>query len=159
MKKRGFIFSLDSFFAIILFVVVLVTIYTFFIRFSPSEQQYYISEDLLNLYSNIKIEDLDLNKYPNINSLIENNKLNDTSISIVEIVSTLKINSEVYNDIDYITSAESIITDLSQGLFTEEYDFSLYLGNTKVYGEEPLDIVNLLARQRLVIGEKKLEGI
>jgi hypothetical protein len=73
MKKKGFIFSMDAFFAIALFVLVTVGVYAYFINFYSLQQQWYMSEDLMNTFSRTKIEELDLVSgiYPEIESIKE----------------------------------------------------------------------------------------
>lgn len=156
MEKRGFFFSLDSFLAIILFTVVLVMIYIFFIQFSPLQQQYYFSEDLLTVFSNVEIQDLDINidnpelsKYPRISDLVANKKINDTTVTLLEQIATFYIE-------DDIDSATVMVDDLSTDLFKEQYGVALDIGGEEVYSQQTEDVVSLLARQRLIIGKRKL---
>ena len=47
--KKGIIFSMDAFFAILLFVMITIGIYGYFISFYSLQQQWYMSEDLMTI--------------------------------------------------------------------------------------------------------------
>ena len=67
--KKGFIFSFDSFLALIIFTLFTLLIYLFFVFSSPTTQQYYFSEDMLNVLQNVKISELQ-SSYPQINQMV-----------------------------------------------------------------------------------------
>jgi membrane protein insertase Oxa1/YidC/SpoIIIJ len=88
--KKGFVFSFDSFLALTIFVLFIILIYFFFISSTPATQQYYFSEDMLNVMSNVKIDELNLERYPEIKTLVQDNKINPSSTIMEELI-TLKL--------------------------------------------------------------------
>ena len=90
--KKGFFFSLDAFMALSLFVLILISMYLFFINSSDLNQQYYFSEDLFDVFSNIKLEELELVKYPQIIMLSLGGGINNSNLSLSEIIVDFSIN-------------------------------------------------------------------
>ena len=58
--KKGFFFSLDAFFAIMIFTLILVSIYGYFVNTQELRQQYFYSEDILNIFTNTRMENLQI---------------------------------------------------------------------------------------------------
>ena len=133
--KKGFIFSLDSFFAIILFTLVIFLIYVFSINSFGLNQQYFFSEDLLTTLSNVKISELDLSNYP------------DTEATIVEQIVNFQLNDDQ-------ESSNLFIDDIFIKVADESLKTAIFIGNVKIYGADPENVKNLLSRTRLAIGKK-----
>ena len=68
--RKGFFFSMDSFMALSMFVIILVSMYVFFISVKSLDQQYYISEDLFDVFSEVEINELEYSNYPYVSNLI-----------------------------------------------------------------------------------------
>ena len=154
MVKKGFFFSLDAFFAILIFTLVLVSVYGYFINTQELKQQYFFSEDLFDIFINTRMNELG-GTYPEINELynsevdeIRNNM--DYTLTIMEQIITLKnINTEETD-----MAAESIIGNLTENLFDDRYGFSFDV-NGLIYNEGQ-DPNSLVARQRFVSGFKPI---
>ena len=84
MKKNGFFFSMDAFLALILFGTFLALIYSYYVGNPKLDQPFYFSEDVLDVFSNVKINELDLNQYPEITKLINNNIITNQDKTIFE---------------------------------------------------------------------------
>lgn len=145
--KKAFIFSMDAFFAIILFIFVIFIIYTFSLQFTNLNQQYFFSEDLLTDLSNVKINDLDLNNYPKINQLINEGKINNTDVSLVEQIVTFELNNDN-------GASNMIINDILSKIGSEKFKSIIYVGSYGVYGNEPENSANIISRTRLSLGRK-----
>ncbi|AJF62233.1 MAG: hypothetical protein QT11_C0001G0075 [archaeon GW2011_AR20] len=145
--KKGFIFSLDSFFAIILFTLVIFLIYVFSINSFGLNQQYFFSEDLLTTLSNVKISELDLSNYPDINSMVSSGKINYTEATIVEQIVNFQLNDDQ-------ESSNLFIDDIFIKVADESLKTAIFIGNVKIYGADPENVKNLLSRTRLAIGKK-----
>ena len=141
--KKGFFFSMDAFFSILLFTIVIALIYLFFISFTSLQQQYIFADDLLTLLNRIKINELDLSKYPGISSLSIGNK----NVTIVEQV-------VIFQDQSNQNAIDIIIDDLTSGL-KGNYKFSLDIGNSIAYGTSSSNITNLVARSRITVAKKQ----
>ena len=145
--KKAFIFSMDAFLAIILFIFVIFIIYTFSLQFTNLNQQYFFSEDLLTDLSNVKINDLDLNNYPGINQLITSGKINNTDISLVEQIVTFKLNNDD-------GASNIIISNILSKIGSEKFKSAIYIGSYGVYGNGPENSANIISRTRLSLGRK-----
>ena len=144
--KRAFIFSMDAFLAIILFVLVIFLIYTFSISLSGLNQQYFFSDVLLTTLSEIKINELDLNSYPRINQLIIDGKIKDTDIKLVEQMVILESRGD-HASASMIT--EDIINKINQNM-----NAAVYVGDIKLYGNDPGNVTNIITRARLAVGRR-----
>lgn len=143
--KKGFIFSTDAFLAIVLFVLIIFLVYTFSVSLSGLNQQYFFSDDLLTVLSTVKINELDLEKYDKINSLIPD-KIKDTDVTLAEQIVTF------YQDNDK-DSNEKIISDVLDKL-NKDIKSAIYIEQTSVYGNAPSDIDNIISRLRLAVGKR-----
>ena len=141
--KKGFFFSLDAFMALSLFVLILISMYLFFINSSDLNQQYYFSEDLFDVFSNIKLEELELVKYPQIIMLSLGGGINNSNLSLSEIIVDFSINGNS-------ESASILIEDLTEGLVPARFGISFEL-EEEIFsrGEERQALV---ARSRLLSG-------
>lgn len=137
--KKGFFFSMDAFFAILLFTLVITLIYLFFIAFSSLQQQYVFADDLLTLLDRTKISELDLTKYPGIASL----NIKDKDVTIIEQVVTYYNQSNFY-------AINMTLDDLTLSL-KGNYKFSLDIGGALAYGNQSSGVSNLVARSRVSI--------
>ena len=118
--KKGFFFSLDGFMAITLFILILVSMYLFFINSRSLDQQYYFSEDLFDVFSDVKISELDYSTYGTVFDFIVDRKINDTDLTISEqiIDFALAENNE---------DAAAFIQDLTNGLFDNRFGVAFEL--------------------------------
>jgi len=150
MKKRGkkgFFFSLDGFFALILFGLFLAMIYSYFVSEPRLEQPFYFSEDVLDVFSNVKINELELSQYPKITNLITTGKITNQEKTIFEVL--VDFNSQDPKD---TASSNDVIDDLMQGIIPEQYGFGVDFSGTEVYETPGKEKINVIARQRLVLG-------
>jgi|SRR3989338_8232883 len=146
--KKGFIFSFDSFLALIIFTLFTLLIYLFFVFSSPATQQYYFSEDMLNVLQNVKISELQ-DSYPEINQMVIDGRIKDTEINILEQMLTF----ELENKRD---DACILFNETTNNLLPESYKISFDLSTTTICGEQAADAVNLISRNRLAIGRRSL---
>jgi len=72
-QKKGVIFSLDAFMAVGIFLIAAVSIYVFVLSSGNLKQQYYISNDILNIMQDIKVYELSATKYPELAIVLINN--------------------------------------------------------------------------------------
>jgi len=144
MKKRGFFFSMDAFLALLLFAVVLSLIYSFFISVPRLDQPFYFSEDVLDVFSKVKIKDLDLNQYPGIESMVNDGTISNTDKTLFEILAELQLSGNG-------AGSQSLIEDILIGIIPDQYGFGIDFGDTEIYTKDDREIISLIARQRLVI--------
>lgn len=152
LKKKGFFFSIDAFMAILIFTVMIVSIYGYFINIHELRQQYFYSEDLLDIFINTHMNELDLSltNYPSIFALYSDNNDEvldnmDPSLTIMEQIVTLRNN----NTAGASVAATTIVTNLTTDLLGSKYGFSFDLGRDEIYGTEK-NITSSVARQRFV---------
>ncbi len=144
--KKGFIFSFDSFLALIIFTLFTILIYIFFIFSSPTTQQYYFSEDILNTLNSVKISDLDLNYYPNIQTMVTDGGIHDTSSTILEQMLSFELQ-------DKSDDACTVFTDVTKNLLPEGYKIGFDLTSGDICGEVIDQTINLISRNRIAIGK------
>lgn len=147
--KKGFIFSTDAFFAIILFILVVFLIYSSSVSYPGLSQQYFFSDDLLISISEVKISELNPANYNKINDMIANGKIEDVNIPVIEQIIIFQQNGDTQSAMDLTNDIISKIT--SQSLKT-----AVYVGdNPPIYGQDPsADVNNILTRTRLAIGKQ-----
>lgn len=178
-NKSGFFFSLDSFMGLILFILTLTLVYSFFIASHSLQQEFFISEDFLNVFTNVRVGDLDTARYPGIQCLISNKKIDDTSLSIIDETSIL-YDKDILNEPDTIytkyfltdltnqnpsSTVTPIPTDLTsppcselpkdKGLIPVQYDIDVLVDlnnpDLSVFGKTGSDkSASIITRQRLV---------
>ena len=146
--KKGFIFSFDSFLALIIFTLFTLLIYLFFVFSSPATQQYYFSEDMLNVLQNVKISELQ-DSYPEINQMVIDGRIRDPEINILEQMLTFELDNKR-------DDACILFDETTNNLLPESYKISFDLSTTTICGEQIADAVNLISRNRLAIGRRSL---
>lgn len=146
--KKGFIFSMDAFLAVILFVLVVFLIYTFSISLSGLNQQYFFSDDVLTALDKNKISELNLANYPNIDQLVKGGKIRDLDVTLVEQIVTFQLENDE-------TSARLITEDIINKIKSQDIETAVYIASPQpLYGQDPINIDNILARTKLAVGKK-----
>jgi uncharacterized ion transporter superfamily protein YfcC len=149
--KKGFFFSIDAFFALILFVLIIMAIYTFFINVGSLRQQYYFSEDLFNVMNNVKIRELDETSYTEMVNLAE---LND-NMTIMEQIVTYQLNDSCVECID---DAKLLAGMIIGGLIDKQYGASLDIQGNRLWpSSTPESGTNIVVRQRISSGQVQIE--
>ena len=128
LNKKGIFFTMDAFMGLSLFILILVTLYIFFISAGTLEQQYYISEDFFDVFSNIKFDELDTEKYDGVFALLVEGKINNTDYTLSEQIIIL---SSEGND----ANASLLVGDFTEGLLDERFGFSFELED-EIYARE-----------------------
>jgi len=141
--KKGFFFSLDGFMAITLFILILVSMYLFFINSRSLDQQYYFSEDLFDVFSDVKISELDYSTYGTVFDFIVDRKINDTDLTISEQIIDFALAEN--ND-----DAAALIQDITNGLFDNRFGVAFELQD-EIYSTAS-ERNALVARRRLLSG-------
>lgn len=156
--KKGFIFSFDSFLALIMFTLFTLLIYIFFIFAIPTTQQYYFAEDLINVLNGVKINELDLSAYLTINNMINDKKITDTSLTIMQQIITLKEQSEITIDISDDKYACDVFEDIAKDKIkpSASYGIGLNLGSSNICEEVLNPKINIITRSRTSIGKVKI---
>jgi len=148
MQKRGFIFSYDSFLALIMFVLITLLIYFFFIYSVPTTQQYFFSEDLVNVLGSVKISELQEN-YPEVNEMIADGRIKNTDSTVIEQMSTFVLENNC-DDARYLFNA------VKRNLLPEQYEASFGIGSGRSAQDcgKSLseDLINIVSRNRISVG-------
>ncbi len=144
--KKGFIFSFDSFLALIIFTLFTVLIYFFFVFSSPTTQQYYFSEDLINVIDNVKVSEI--SGYPEVQAMINDGRIKDPSLTIMEQVLTFQLDQD-------ITSACELFNITKKNLLPDGFEASFDLSSGSTCGGEISQATNLISRNRIAVGRKQ----
>lgn len=146
--KKGFFFSLDAFFALILFGLFLALIYSSFFTSPRLEQPFYFSEDVLDVLSKVRIRELDLAQYPGIANQINTQVITNTDKTVFEVL--VELNQKVPPD---TANIEVLLDDLIKEVVPVQYGLGLDFSGTQVYVNDlAKEKTNVVARQRLVLG-------
>ena len=141
--RKGFFFSMDSFMALSMFVIILVSMYVFFISVKSLDQQYYISEDLFDVFSEVEINELEYSNYPYVSNLIAKGAINNTELTISEQIIEFGLNEDYQN-------ASILIEDITGGLLPSQFGLSFELNN-EIYSRGQVRTA-LVSRSRLLTG-------
>ncbi len=142
--KKGFFFSLDAFFAIMIFTLILVSIYGYFVNTQELRQQYFYSEDLLDIFINTKMSEIDIVEInnENLNQLNQWNMINPDFTIMEQVV--------YFNDKGYSNYSQWIVNNLTSDLLSDRYGFSFDVQGL-IYAREG-NATSLVSRQRFVSG-------
>jgi|SRR3989344_2996768 len=143
---KGFFFSIDSIFALMLFGFVLANIYSFFLVSQSANQQFYFSEDVLDIFSNVKINELDLTKYTVVQTMISDGRIKNLDITLLDQVVLFR-----EKEGEASTNAQIFVQDVTKGLIPEQYGFSVDV-NGEVF-KKSKEVTTLISRERLTFGE------
>jgi len=133
---------MDAFLAIVLFVFVLFLIYIFSLQSTNINQEYLLSNDILTLFSNLKIGELNMTNYTNVNKLISKGIINDTNVTISQQIIVFQLNGDQVN-------LNIFIGDIINKTINNNLKIAVYLNETKIYGDNP-NKENILSRRRLI---------
>lgn len=134
---------MDAFFAIMIFTMVLVSVYGYFVSTNELRQQYYFSEDLLDLFTKIKMSELnEVDTHPDLSRLKQWGLIND-DLTVTDQVIYLKNKG-------YSNYSEWIVNNLTSGLLSERYGLSFDIQGL-IYEREN-EVNALVSRQRFVSG-------
>ena len=140
--KKCFFFSLDAFFAVLMFSIILVSIYSFFINTQELRQQYFYSEDILDILVNTKMDELLLLQNPDyqIQSLDQQELINH-ELTIMEQISVFQNQGNSFY-------SEIIFQNLTHDFLGEKYGVEFSLEGL-IYGSDK-NATALVSRQRFV---------
>jgi hypothetical protein len=147
--KKAFFFSLDAFFAVIIFTLILVSVYGYFINVQELRQQYFYSEDVLDIFINTKMSDLGNGGPLDTNEnlvLLDNYGLIDYDMTIMEQITFL-------NNKGYVNYSQWIFYNLTSDFFGEKYGTSFDVGFESIF-ESQKNITALVSRQRYISGSE-----
>lgn len=134
---------MDAFFAIMIFTMVLVSVYGYFVSTNELRQQYYFSEDLLDLFTKIKMSEMnEVDTHPDLSRLKQWDLIND-DLTVTDQVIYLKNKG-------YSNYSEWIVNNLTSGLLSERYGLSFDIQGL-IYEREN-EVNALVSRQRFVSG-------
>lgn len=142
--KKGFFFSLDAFFAIMIFTLILVSVYGYFINTHELRQQYFYSEDILNIFTKTKMNEINIDAIGNEN-LISLRDWNLIDYDLIVIEQVISFKNKGYNNY-----SEWIVNNLTSDLLSKRYGFSFDIEGL-VY-ERKVNVTALVSRNRFVSG-------
>ena len=142
--KKGFFFSLDAFFAIMIFTLVLVSVYGYFVNTQELRQQYFYSEDLLDLFIKTKMSEINIAEInnENLNQLNQWNMINPDFTIMEQVV--------YFNDKGYLNYSQWVVNNMTSDLLSDRYGFSFDVQGL-IYAREG-SATSLVSRQRFVSG-------
>ena len=142
--KKGFFFSLDAFFAVIIFTLILVSVYSFFINTQELRQQYFYSEDILNIFTNKRMENLQIvDTYPDLIELKQYGLIQN--LTIIEEISYLQSKG-------YTNYSQRIFYNLTHDFLGDRYGVEFDIDGL-VYKSDK-NATALVARQRYFSGSE-----
>ena len=129
-KKRGFFFILDAVLGLTVLVIGIFLVTSSYVNAPQPVQVSLLSDDLMNLFSNNKIKELN-NPYAGIGGeLWTQGIITDADNSLLQQI------GEFYakNNLD---TAESFIKNVSKGIMPEQFMYEVWVNNTLMYPKNP----------------------
>ncbi len=142
LRKKGFFFTLDAFFAVVLLVTGMILLSKFTFQEINTEQIDTISKDVLVAFSELKVG--------NINNSWIQNEINSSSITSVD-NSILEQIGE-YWATGELAKAEYLAQLMSANLIPSKYGFSIVIDGTTIYNRTISKTRDLVSAQRMVSG-------
>jgi len=149
--KKGYFFTLDALFGIILIGMALVLTSKYYISEIEQPQLNYYSYDLINSLSNIKITEVD---DPYVAYLISQGEIINYNNSIIEQIGEF-----------YVLNKTGLATNLShivfENLIPDKYGFEIVIESDTIYYNDSISPLNteLVSSRRLISGIEKFKPI
>ena len=143
--KKAFFFSMDAFFAVIIFTLILVSVYSYFISTQELRQQYFYSEDMFDLFINTRVGELkQFDEHINLQQLRQWNLIEE-NLTVMEQISK-------FQNLGYTNYSQWVFYNLTSDFFGAKYGVEFNLEGL-IYGSEK-NATALVSRQRFVSGFK-----
>lgn len=149
-QKKAIFFSIDALFAsIIIISAIVMLIDTSYIQKYEEKDMSYATIDLINSFSNIKINEIN-NTY--VKDLIANGIINNTENTIIEQIGEFY----VLNNSEY---AKNLSKEISKDYIPDKFGFSIIVSDEEVYSNNISINKDLVTSKRLISGIEKFKPI
>jgi hypothetical protein len=148
-KKRGYFFILDATLALFVLAIGVFLILTFYVSAPQAVQVEFLSNDVMNFYSNTRIKDLN-NPYAGIGGeLWKDGSITDPENTLLQQIGEFYS----YNKLDV---AEKFVQNVS-GIVPSQFKFEIWIDSNRVYPINPSqDHNDSRNSSRLLLTSKKL---
>ncbi|HLC49824.1 MAG TPA: hypothetical protein VJI97_00165 [Candidatus Nanoarchaeia archaeon] len=154
LKKRGYFFVFDSLLGLMIIIIGIVLINSFYVKVRPPAQATLLSDDLLNFLSTKKIKDIN-NAYAGIGGVLwSQGHITNADNTLLQQA------GELYKKKKY-SVAEQFILNVSDGTVPTQYRYEVWMDNTLMYPRNPdaAHISSKSATRLLVVSRKITFGI
>jgi len=147
--KKGYFFTIDALLSLFILITGLLILSNMYISTQPRAQLNYYSEDIISLFSDLKVNELN-NSY--LIELINNGNITDMENTIIEQIG-----------IFYVTNKTDLATNLarniSQDIIPERFGFSFVVGNDVIYSKPLARNEELVTYKNMITGIEKSRPI
>ena len=150
-KKRGIFFTIDSILAAGIFFIILILVSTSYISQSPKVHVSFMSQDIVRVFTNIKVSELD-NDY--VKTLIQEGKITRLNSTILEQI------GEFWAE-DQIDLAKNFTKSITDSLIPGRFGLGVYVDGDEIYSRNKSITRNLISSRKIISGiekDKPIEG-
>jgi len=148
-KKKAYFFTLDALLSLSIMVIGLMLISNVYVSSQPRTQLDYYSEDLISLFSDIKLDEIN-NSY--INKLIADGNITDTENSILEQIGIFWVTNKT-------DLAQNLARNISYSIIPDRYGYAFVVGGDIVYSEPKNKSRELTTHKSMITGIEKSRPI
>ena len=122
-QKKGFFFTIDALLAASILLGGLIILSTYYVSEKPTVHLNYLSQDIINSFATMKINELN-NNY--VDALIAGGEITDLNNSILEQLGE-------FWAFEKFDIAENFIKNITQGILPERLGFGVWISNDLIY--------------------------
>ena len=145
--KKGIFFTIDSLLASGIVILAILLVSTFYINEHKKVNVGYASQDLVRVFSTLKIGEVD-NEY--VKSLIESGEITNKDNTIIEQIGDFWAQ-------DKVDTAKRLTTNLTYQLIPANYGFSIFVDGEEIYSNSVPLKKALVSSRKLVSGIAKAQ--
>jgi hypothetical protein len=143
--KKGLFFSIDSLLAAGIIFSVIIFASSVYVKEQPKFELDYHSQDILEILSNIKVEESD-NQY--VEELLTAGTIKNSSDTLLEQIVELWVNGDSIN-------ANKITSNITDPFISKTHGFGLWINNEVIYTREIAITKSLVSYKKIVSGIAK----
>jgi len=142
--KKGIFFTLDAILATTIVIVVLVLVYSFYIKEFPTTTINYYSQDLSKVLSTLTINEIN---NPYVQELIDSGIITKLNNTILEQIGEFWAENK-------ISLAQNIARNVTDNLIPDTFGFGIWVNNDLIYEKESLsrNKTSLISYKKLISG-------
>ncbi len=146
MKKKGYFFTIDAFFAVLVLVIGLIIVWNSYSSRPLTTPSEIVSQDLTTIFSTTKIIDLSDIYYPYIRDLKLQGKIVNYDNTLLEQIAFF------YSE-DEIEVATNFTKELAEELVPEHQGFEIIVENTSIFKRDFVkEVSSLVGSKKIVYG-------
>jgi hypothetical protein len=151
IRKRGIFFTLDAILAASIIIVAIILASQYYVRETKTETMDYLAHDLVRVFTNMKVSEID-NEY--VATLISNGSITRLNNTILEQI------GEFWSEND-IGTASTFAENVTEKLIPQRFGVGIWVNGELIYKKSKPVTKTLVSSRKLISGiakEKPIEG-